>query len=36
MPPLMAASTEQTVPSVNSFTLPDTLTAMLLATLGLV
>ncbi len=30
----MAASTEQTVPSVNSFTLPDTLTAVLLATPG--
>jgi hypothetical protein len=27
----MAASTERTVPSVNSFTLPDTLTAVLLA-----
>src|SRR5712692_6247538 len=30
----MAASTERTVPSVNSFTLPDTLTAVLLANPG--
>ncbi len=30
----MAASTEQTVTSVNSFTLPDTLTAVLLANPG--
>src|SRR5216684_4550244 len=34
IPPLMAASTERTVPSVNSFTLPDTLTAVLLANPG--
>ena len=34
MPPLMAASTERTVPSVNSFLLPDTLTAVLLANPG--
>jgi hypothetical protein len=34
MPPLMAASTERTVPSVNSFLLPDTLTAVLLASPG--
>src|SRR6266849_8101026 len=31
---LMAASTERTVPAVNSLTLPDTLTAMLLANPG--
>ena len=30
----MAASTERTVPSVNSFTLPGTLTAVLLANPG--
>ena len=30
----MAASTERTVPSVNSFTLPDTLPAVLLANPG--
>ena len=30
----MAASTERTVPSVNSFTLPHTLTAVLLANPG--
>ena len=33
-PPLVAASTEQTVPSVSSFPLPDTLTAVLLASPG--
>ncbi len=32
--PLMAASPERTVPAVNSLTLPDTLTAMLLANPG--
>jgi hypothetical protein len=30
----MAASTERTIPSVNSFLLPDTLTAVLLASPG--
>src|SRR5438094_3430558 len=34
IPPLLGASTEQTIPSVNSFTLPDTLTAVLLAKPG--
>ncbi len=34
IPPLMAASTERTVPSVNSFTVPDTLTAVRLADPG--
>src|SRR5437867_8484583 len=34
IPPLLGASTERTIPSVNSCTLPDTLTAVLLANPG--